>query len=192
MKTSIVTASLVLLSTTSCTSWVLPTKLYSSDCTWKAYSTFSELHQTGHSSNYDCTGCNELMFSACRGNETAVKQLLSDPTLNINAQNDHGLTAIILAAANNNNEIIKHLLERKDIIIDTRSDDLYSSAVKGTAFFWAAFNGNERGVEMFLPESNINEQTKGWCYGGTTVFEQSPEWHIVFYHRVEWQCGKLA
>ena len=30
----------------------------------------------------------------------------------------------------------------------------------------------------------------GYAYNtniGTTVFEQSPEWHIVFYHRVEWQ-----
>ena len=27
---------------------------------------------------------------------------------------------------------------------------------------------------------------------GYPVFEQSPKWHIVFYHRVEWQCGKLA
>ncbi len=139
MKTSIVTACLVLLSTTSCTSWVLPTKLYSSDCMWKPYTTSNELHQTGHSSNYDCNGCNELMFSACRGNETAVKELLSDPRLNINAQNDHGLTSLILAAANNNNEIIKHLLERDDINIDARSDR-YSWEVEGTAFFWAAIN----------------------------------------------------
>ena len=152
METSMVTAWLLLLSTTSCTSWVLPYKLYSSDCMWKPYA-------AGQRSTYDCNGCNELMFSACRGNETAVKQLLSDPTLNINAQNDHGLTALILAAANSNNEIIKHLLERDDINIDTSSGYYSTNEPEGTAFFWAAVNGNERGVEMFLPRSNINEQT---------------------------------
>jgi ankyrin repeat protein len=45
-------------------------------------------------------------------------------------------------------------------LILTRNDNHSYSVVEGTAFFWAALNGNERGVEMFLQKSNINEQTK--------------------------------
>lgn len=55
----------------------------------------------------------QQLFEAARsGNLTQLENLLGDPEVDVNAQNQKGYTALILASYNNQPEAVKFLLEK--------------------------------------------------------------------------------
>ncbi len=111
---------------------------------------------------------------ACQRSEKEIVQLLLQiPGINVNAQDEHGMTALILAAnfnaeaervyrdcesrVNASQEIIKILLDKAEVAINVQDHQGFS------ALMCAVKNHNSAFVQMLLakPEIEINAQDQG-------------------------------
>lgn len=85
----------------------------------------------------------ELLKAAKEGNLARIKEVC-DAGAYIEARNNNGVSAIILAANNGHLDIVKYLAEEKNANIEARSNDGKS------ALMWAARWGHTEVVKYFL------------------------------------------
>jgi len=69
----------------------------------------------------------------------------------MNSRDEHGMTQLSLAAQNGHETVVRLLLEREDVEVNSRED-------KGgvTPLSWAACNGHEAAVRLLLERDDID------------------------------------
>ena len=103
-----------------------------------------------------------LIDSVCAGNIKTVQQLLNSKTININAKDEYGYTALMLASFNDQIEIAKLLLAHKSIDVNVQDKDGY------TTLMWALLYEQTEVVKLLLAR-NANVYIKS--NSGLTVLE---------------------
>jgi hypothetical protein len=83
-------------------------------------------------------------------NNEAIEYLLDNNLIDINIQENNGLTPLIFATWNNKIEIIKLLLSYNDININ------YQTVGKNTALIWVSYNNRIEIVKLLLNHLDIN------------------------------------
>ena len=92
----------------------------------------------------------ELLDAAEEGRFDIVEQLLAIPGIDVNAKDNYGDTALILAVKNGYVAVVKLLLANDDIDINAGDDG------NCTALSWAAYNGNVAVVKLLLAKDLID------------------------------------
>lgn len=97
-----------------------------------------------------------FIWTASRGKTEILKTLVTMPSIDINAHDEYGATALILAAANG------HLETTKTLLATPNSDINAKDSNGGTALMWAAVYKRLEVIKTLLavPNIDINAQDK--------------------------------
>ncbi|CAK4087938.1 unnamed protein product [Aphanomyces euteiches] len=112
--------------------------------------------------------CSALMYTSRYGFESLVSFLLSQDHIDVNAQDGNGSTALILAAAVGNGQIIRQLLHYDGIDVNCGNF---------TPLYHAAKYGQTEALEMLLNDDKIDVSVKS-SYNGTAFEVAAANGHI--------------
>ncbi|KAK3088028.1 hypothetical protein FSP39_013681 [Pinctada imbricata] len=101
---------------------------------------------------FDKYGLTPLHYACMRGNEMALRQLLTYPELNIEAVDKQGMTALHMAATHNHTEEAGYLIQAKAMLRVKDNEDL-------TPLHCACYEGNIEVVKLLFKEA---AQRDGW------------------------------
>jgi ankyrin repeat protein len=124
------------------------------------YEEFAEaLLNDGHDPNeVDFLGRNALNVASKKGCRLSLFHRILGMIHNVNAFDNRGETALIIAAKNNNLDIVTALMNHKDINLNSqsRTNDTYN----WTALHWAVFNNHLTIVTQLLSDYRIDSRLK--------------------------------
>lgn len=103
-----------------------------------------------------------FITAARKGNIDSVNKYLEDG-VNVNTQDDTGSTALILAASNGHDAVVRRLLDE-----DTINVNLRDNQINGTALFWAALAGHNDIVRKLIRVGDAN-MNRTDMYGNTPL-----------------------
>ena len=113
-----------------------------------------------------------LFSAAYNGRTEAVKALISQPNIDVNAQNEDGITALILAAFHGHTEVVKALISQPNIDVNAQDKD------GDTALMLANTKGYTEihGLLLDLAGGDITQGYEPWIRLGL-VFEGATQRH---------------
>ena len=102
--------------------------------------------------NIDNSGGTPLIYAAGFGHTDIVKLLLEQPNININIEDDHGISALTAAAMHGHVDIMTILLQRPEIIINRQNNEGKNPLP------YAAKNGHSEAVRLLVNIPGIVEE----------------------------------